>query len=371
MVEIKEVKGIKDIITFVNAEYKIKNSSPGFVPPIFIERFFLIKSSPFQKHGKVKFFIAKKGKNVVGRISAQIDYLHIKKWGEKVGFFGFFDCIDDEEVAKKLFSAAEDFLVSEGMERIRGPFSFNINGESGLLVKGFEYPPFVMMPHNPEYYIRLIENYGFRKAKDLYAWIITREEIEEKLSSLLKLFWRRSKGKVSVKEITKKTLQDDIRVTVDIYNEAWSENWGAIPITQAEAHEIASTLKLVLDSSIAFFVLIDGEPAGVCLAVPNINEVLMGLNGLKNPFEIMKFLLRLRKIRSFRLVLLGVKKKFRKTHPYLPLFMVGEVINRGKQRGYKVAEMSWTLEDNERINKLIQIVGAKKYKIYRIYEKEL
>ncbi len=269
MVEIKEVKGIRDFIAFVNSEYKIKNGCPGFVPPIFIERFLVIKSSPFRKHGKVKFFIAKRGKDVVGRISSQIDYLHIKKWNEKAGFFGFFDCVDDEEVARGLFRAAENFLVSEGMKKIRGPFSFNINGESGVLISGFEHPPFIMMPHNPDYYGKLIENCGFKKSKDLYAWIITREEIEAKLSSLLKLFWKRSKGNISVKEITRKTLLNDINVTVDIFNEAWSENWGAVPITQEEVHEIANTLKLVLDSSIAFFVLIDGEPAGVCLAVPN------------------------------------------------------------------------------------------------------
>jgi len=368
-VEIQEVKSLLDLVKFVNAEYKIKKNCPGFVPPIFIERLMLLKKSPFYKHAKVKLFIAKKGKEVVGRISAQIDELHLKKWGEKVGFFGFFDCVDEPEIAKKLFESAERFLKSYGMEKIRGQFSFNINGESGILIEGFEYPPFIMMPHNPEYYGKIIEMNGFKKAKDLYAWIINREEVEKKLSSLLKIFWKEAKGKVAVKEITKRTLEEDIKATIEIYNDAWSENWGSLPITEEEAKDIANSLKIVLDSSIAFFALVDGEPAGVCLAVPNINEALYGLNGLKNPFEIIKFLSRLKKIKSFRLIIFGVKKKFRKTHPYLPLFMVGEVINRGKSRGYNYAEMSWTLEDNERINKLIQIVGARKYKVYRIYEK--
>mgnify|MGYP001772913885 CR=1 FL=1 len=370
MIRVKEVKSVRDFIKFVNAEYEIKKDDKNFVPPLFIERFITLRWSAFLKHGKAKFFIAEDEKNkTLGRISAQIDFLYTEK--EKTGFFGFFECVNSQEVANSLFQKAEDFLRSEGMEKIRGPFSFNINGESGLLVDGFGTPPFVMMPHNPPYYAELIENYGFKKAKDLFAWEINREDVEKKTSSLLKLIWKESGDKIKVREITKKNLKEDIKIAVEIFNDAWSENWGFIPITYEEGQDIANSLKLVLDSKIAFFALIEDEPAGVCIAVPNINEALKNTKGGKNPLELIKILLNLKKIKSIRLLILGVKKKFRKDYPYLPLFMVGELIKRGKERGYEKAELSWTLEDNERINKIIKISGGRIYKVYRVYEKEL
>jgi hypothetical protein len=369
MIKVEEVKGIFDLIKFVDCEYEIKKGEKAFVPPIFLERLITLKYSKFLKHGKAKLFIAKDGKQVVGRISAQIDYLYTKK--EKAGFFGFFECVNSYEVAEKLLSSAENFLKNEGMEKIMGPFSFNINGESGLLIQGFDEPPFVMMPFNPPYYVDLIEKNGYSKAKDLFAWKITREDVEKKTSSLLKLIWKESEGKLKIREITKKTLSEDISIAVDIFNDAWSENWGFIPLTAEEGKEIAQALKIVLDSKIAFFCYADNEPAGVCIAAPNINEALAGTSGGKNPLDFIKIFSRIKKIKSIRLIILGVKKKFRKNYPFMPLFMVGELMKRGKERGYEKAELSWTLEDNDRINKIITISGAQKYKIYRIYQKKI
>jgi hypothetical protein len=373
MIEVKEVRSLLDLLRFVSCEYEIKKGEKAFVPPIFLERLITLKYSSFFKHGKAKLFIAKDGKKVVGRISAQIDELYIKKWNEKSGFFGFFECINSNEVAERLLTTAENYLKNEGMKKIMGSFSFNINGESGILVQGFDEPPFVMMPFNPPYYADLLEKNGYSKAKDLFAWKITRDDVEKKTSSLLKLVWKGSEGKVRIREVTKKTLDEDIKITVEIFNDAWSDNWGFTPLTQEEGKEIAQALKIVLDSKIAILCYIGDKPAGVCIAIPNINEILAGTNGGKTPFDLIRIITRLKtkKIKSFRLIILGVRREFRKDYPFLPLFMVGEIIKRGKERGYESAELSWTLEDNERINKIITITGAQKYKIYRIYKKEL
>lgn len=371
-VKICEVRNIFDIFRFIKVEFDIKKADKSFVPPFIVERFLNLRANAFYKHGKVKLFLASKGKEVLGRISAQIDYLYIKRWNDMAGFFGFFESVDSEDVAKELFSAAEKFVKSQGVKSVMGPFSFNINGESGILVEGFDYPPYIMMPHNPPYYSQLIESLGFSKAKDLYAWRIDSELVEKKTSSFIKLIWKEASGKVKVKNISKKTLAEDIKTALDIFNDAWHDNWGFTPVTEEEGKQLANSLKFVLDEEIAFFALVDGEkPAGVCIAIPNLNEVLRNTSGGMKLSDYIKIFKGAKKVKSFRLLILGVKKDFRARYPYLPMFMVGELVKRGKAKGYKEAELSWTLEDNERINKLITISGAERYKIYRIYRKEL
>lgn len=369
MIEIKEVKNFADLLKFILCEFKIKSTDKNFIKPLILERIIYIKKNPFFEHGKAKFFIAQKGGTVVGRISAHIDHLKTQK--EKTGFFGFFDFIDSKDVAKKLLEAAENFVKSEGLEKIQGPFSFNINGECGVLIKGFEYPPYIMMNHNPPYYDEIIRSCGFEKAKDLFAWKISKEKLEERISSLLRSIWRNSQHRFEVVEITKKNLERDTMEAIEIFNDAWSENWGFIPITEREGKNLADSLKIVLDQKIAFFAKADGKNQAVCIAIPNLNEALQGLSGGLNPLDYIKLFARIKKIKSIRLIILGVRKSARSKYPYLPLFLVGEVIKRAKDRGYTEAELSWTLEDNERINKIIKLTGAEIYKIYRIYEKIL
>lgn len=369
MIEIKEVKNFSDLLKFILCEFKIKSKDKNFVKPLIIERILYIKKNPFFDHGKAKFFIAYKGKEIVGRISAHVDYLKTEK--EKTGFFGFFDFIDSDIVAKKLLETAENFAKSEGLEKIQGPFSFNINGECGVLIKGFEYPPYIMMNHNPPYYDQIIRRCGFEKAKDLFAWKVSKEKVEERLSSLLKSIWKNTQDRFEVVEITKKNLERDTREAIEIFNDAWSENWGFLPITESEGKNLAESLKTVLDPKIAFFAKADGKNQAVCIATPNLNEALYGLSGGINPLDYIKIFTRIKKIKSIRSIILGVRKSARSKYPYLPFFLVGEVIKRAKDRGYTEAELSWTLEDNERINKIIKITGAEIYKIYRIYEKKL
>lgn len=369
MIEIREVRSLLDLYRFVDFEIKLKSGDKNFIPPLIIERMMYIKKNPFFEHGEGKLFLAYKGKEIVGRISAHVDYLHTEK--EKSGFFGFFDFVDSKEVAEKLLKTAEEFARAKGLEKIKGPFSFNINGECGVLVSGFEYPPYIMMTHNPPYYDEIIKACGYEKAKDLFAWRITKEMTEKKTSSFLKAIWKNTRDKFKVVEITKKTIEKDTKDAIEIFNDAWSENWGFVPITEKEGKNLADSLKIVLDPKIAFFAEADGEKLGVCIAIPNINEALKGLKGGKNPLDYIIFLTRLKKIKSIRLLILGVKKAVRKKYPYLPFFLVGEVMKRGAERGYTEAELSWTLEENERINKIIEITGAQKYKIYRIYEKTL
>ncbi|MCS7213721.1 MAG: hypothetical protein NZ927_05825 [Candidatus Calescibacterium sp.] len=369
MIEINEVRNIYDLYKFIDFEIKLKSKDKNFIAPLIIERFLYIKKNPFFEHGKAKFFLAKKGKEVVGRISAHVDYLQLERG--RIGFFGFFDFIDSKDVAQVLLKTAEDFARSEGLEKIRGPFSFNINGECGVLVEGFDFPPYIMMTHNPKYYDDIIKSCGFQKVKDLFAWRVTKKITDQKASSLLRSIWKSSQERFKVVEITKENLRQSVKEAIEIFNDAWSDNWGFVPITEKEGENLADSLKLVLDPKIAFFAQADGKNQAVCIAVPNINEALKNLSGGKRLYDYIKLFLRLRKIRSIRVMILGVRKSARSKYPYLPFFLVGEVIKRGAERGYQEAEMSWTLEDNERINKIIHITGAERYKVYRIYEKEL
>lgn len=372
---IKEVKNFYEYLRFIYLPYRLYKNDKYWIPPIFFERYKNLRKNPFFEHGKAKLFLSI-NKKVMGRISAHIDYLHIEKYRDSTGFFGFFESENSQEVANELFKAAENFLKSEGIKRIRGPFDFNINGESGILVDGFNHSPYIMMPYTKEYYPALIERYGFKKAKDLYCW---KYELSNKISEFTESIHKSIKDNPKIKirslSTTKKEFEKDVLICFEIFNNAWSKNWGFLPITESEAKDLAGTLKSVLDSDLAFIVEYEGKPCAMCIAVPNINEIIKDLKGVILPQHIIKFIYRLiigkRRIKSARLILLGVKEEFRNLPDakYLPILMFVEMHKRAENRGYKEGELSWTLEDNIKINRGIELMKAYKYKTYRIYEK--
>jgi hypothetical protein len=372
-IEIRQHSPGSNVKDFIRVPHLVFGNDPVWIPTlnmVVADQLNPAKNPLFQ-HAEVALFTAHKNGRLVGRISAQVDQEHLKRYQDSTGFFGFFDTIDDQEVARALVEAAGDFVSKRGMKVIRGPLSLSINEELGLLVDGFDTPPMVMMAHSTRYQGALAEAAGLTKVKDLYAWRFKVAELApravrawEQISAL---------PEVEVKNVNRSDLGRDIRKVLEIYNDAWSENWGFVPATEAEGEKMAEDMKLVIDERLAFWVMIDGEPAAICIAFPNLNEAARDLDGKLFPFGIFKLLWRVRvkHPRTARVLLMGIKKKFRNRKRYGPLalFICAEIARRGKDLGYEGAEVSWTLEDNIPINLTIRAMGCERYKTYRIYEK--
>ncbi len=369
------VDGKDDLEAFIRLPWRLYAGDPNWVPPLLrLQREeFSPQHNPFYQHADVQLFLARRDGQVVGRISAQVDHEHNRYHQERTGFFGFLETENDADVARALLDTAEAWLRDKGMERVRGPLSFSINGEAGLLVEGFDSPAMIQMPYSPRFYQGLIEDCGYVQIQDLFAWRWEAQPVPpgapERMAREL-----RSRPEVTVRTAQKRRLHDEVRAIMEVFNDAWRDNWGFVPATEAEAEKFARDILLIADPNIVPIVEIDGRVAGAALAVPNLNEAIRDLNGQLFPFGLLKLLWRLkvRRLRTGRLVLLGVKKEFR-TREYAGLaYLLCDAIYRGALRsGYRWAEFSWTLESNRLINALITKVGAEHYKTYRIYEKAL
>lgn len=360
---------------FIQAAHEVYRGDPTWIPPLEMEiRERLTPwKNPFFQHAEGALFTAWQGGRVVGRCSAQIDHEHLRLHDDGAGFFGFFDTVDDPEVARALVNAAAKWLAERGMKRMRGPFSLSINEEVGTLVEGFETPAMVLMPHARTYQARLLEEVGMHKAKDLLAW---RYEVGTPHRRADKA-WKEITAlpEVRFRSLRKKTLDEDIHTMLEIFNDAWSDNWGFVPATDAEARKIAQDMKLILDEDLAFFAEIDGRPVGLCVTLPNLNEAIRDLDGKLFPFGIAKLLWRMKVKgpKSARLMMLGLRRELRGIKRYggLSLAMYVEVSKRGSKKGIEWGELSWTLEDNHPINLGIKAMGAKVYKKYRVFERDL
>lgn len=359
---------------FIKLPWRIYAGNPYWVPPLLrLEKeTFSAKHNAFYQHADVQLFVARRGSAVLGRISAQIDHENNRYHGEKAGFFGFFESVDDAGVANALLSTAEDWLRGRGMECARGPLSFSTNGIAGFLTDAFDKKPVVMMPYNPPYYLDLMERCGYARTKDLYAWLWGGQPVSGTQAKIVDEL--RARPEVTIRRARMSDFENEVRTILDLYNDAWAENWGYVPATDAEAEQLARDVKMLADPEIVPFVEVDGVPVGVALALPNLNEAIADLNGRLFPTGWAKLLWRLnrKKIRSGRLLLLGIKKEFR-TRKYagLAYLLCDEIYKAARERGYEWAEFSWTLEDNHLINSLIGKIGAVHYKTYRLFEKAL
>jgi GNAT superfamily N-acetyltransferase len=374
-IEVTPVESKKDLDLFIRLPWRVYSDNEYWVPPLlFTERQrFSAKHNPFYKHAEVQLFLARRDGKVCGRISAQIDSEHNKYHEERTGFFGFLECQDDPEVAGALLNAAEDWLRERGMNTIRGPFNFSINEEIGFLAEGFDSSPLPLMPYTHEYYLGLMETAGYVKVKDVYAWRWQSQPVPEgpprRMADEL-----RSRPEVTIRRARMSDFKNEVARLLEMYNDAWSENWGFVPATDAEAEQMANDLKLVVDTKIIPVVEVEGVPAGMALALPNINWAMKPLNGKLFPFGWLRFLwrLKIRRPKSGRLLLLGIKKQFRgRKYAGLAYLLCEEIYRGANERGYDWAEFSWTLEDNGLINSLIKKIGAERYKTYRLFEKTL
>ena len=375
MVEIRETPmggNLKDFLNVVDVVYE---GDPNFVRPLDMDMKERLhpKKNPFFTHGEGVVFTAYKAGRCVGRVTAQIDRLHLEKYSDDTGFWGYFDPVDDPEVAKELLTRAERWLKSKGMKRARGPMSLSINEEIGCLVDGFDTPPFVLMPHHRPYQAALIEQAGSAKEKDVYAWSYPVREMNARVKKAHEEL--RAMPEVKSRPFSIENLDRDVDIAVEIFNDAWSENWGSVPMTQAEARKLAKDFKMILVPEITRIVEIDGEPAAILVALPNLNEIVKDLHGKLFPVGLFKLLYRLKVVgpKTGRLVLYGVRKKFRNQRKYaaLSLYLYAEINDSSRQLGYTAGELGWTLEDNAAVNTAIKVMGAKKYKTYRVFGKAI
>lgn len=315
-------------------------------------------------------FLALREGKPAGRISAQIHHGHLQIHKDDSGFFGFFESIEDAAVARGLVGAAERWLKEKGLKKMRGPFHFTANDEVGILIDGFDSPPSILMNHNPPYYPGLLENAGLAKAKDLYAYHYEVGQIPEAALHLAEA--TRQYPGLTLRSINMKNYDEEIRLMIRIFNEAWEQNWGFLPMTEEEISHMAKQLKPVVDPAMAFFAYVGEEPAAMSITLPNVQEAIRDLRGRLFPLGWAKLLWRIRRgLSSVRMCLMGIRKPYRGGKVgALSVLMNVEAHRRALERGcYKTAELSWTLEDNERINRGIEFMGGRRYKTYRVYEK--
>ena len=373
-IEIRQQAPGANLKDFLGVVETIYDGDPNFIRPLDMDmNDRLSRKNPFFEHGDARYFTAHRNGRCVGRISASIDRLHLEKFRDGAGFFGFFDTTEDQSVADSLLSAAAGWLKARGSNSMRGPLSLNINEELGCLIEGFDTPPMPYMPHHRPYQARLIESAGLVKQKDFYAWRYVPGQLAERVAKahaeILAL------PNVRVRQLDLKNLESDIRIIMAIHQDAWADNWGAVPFTEPELKKMAADFRLILEPELTVIVHIDGHPAAFALALPNYNECIGDLHGKLLPFGLFKLLYRLkvRGPRSARLALLGIEKEFRTQRKYAALsaFLYAQMHISGKKLGVEWGELSWTVEDNGPVNAGIRRMGGKIYKRYRVYERAL
>ena len=363
----------KERNAFIKFPWRIYRHDPVWVPPLLIERqaFLDRERHPFYKHGDAALFLAKRNGEVVGRIMASDDPNYNALHQTNVGCFGLFESIDDIDVARALFDAAADWLRRRGRTEIIGPIDYSTNYVCGLLIDGFEHSPTLLTAHNPPYYSSLIEACGFVKAKDWYAWWFS--DFPEPAQRLRKIAEARGrKHHIKIRPINLKDIVGEAARIRTVYNQAWQKNWGFVPFTEAESEYMAKELRPLILANATLIAEIGEQPVGFVIGVPDINVALRHINGRLTrfglPIGLIKLLYYRLKIRTGRLIALGVVEKYR--HAGIAEMLVLHLMDEAFRRGF-TGELSMTLEDNVMVNRFIEAMGAAKYKTYRIYRRAI
>ena len=366
--EILEVKTKKELKKFIDFPYSLYSKDPLYVPILKREvREQLTEKNPFFQHAQAKYFIAADSGKTVGRIASIINNRHREFHNEEAGFFGFFESVNDPYVSGRLLDAAVQDLKIKGMHIMRGPMNFSTNEECGFIIEGLDTSPMLMTPYNPRYYSDLMDQYGLRKVKDLYAYIYyVQATPPEKVARVAAVAQRRG---ISVRPIVKKKFHEEMLVFKEIYNSAWEDNWGFIPLTDAELYYLGERLKQIAVPELTLIAEDQGRAVGFLGLVPDFNSVLRHMNGRLTPLSVIKALYYARKITGLRLLLLGIKREYR--NKGVEALLIHEVFKEIKKRGYERIEFSWVLEDNIPIQRIIEMADGRLYKKYRIYEKSL
>jgi len=369
MLQVRPVRGPRDLRRFLRLPWRIYDGNAAWVPPLLRERrrFLDRRRNPFFRHSAAEFFLAEYSGEAVGRIAAIENRRHLETYGDGTGFFGFFECVDDRATAAALCERAAEWARRRGLARLRGPTSFTINDECGLLLDAYDLPPVVLMAYNPPYYPGLLEGCGFAKAQDLLAYRMSApERVPERLRAAAALVERQG---VVVRPVDLRDFAAEVGRIHRVHSQAWAENWGAVPLTREELEELARDLLPVVDPELVFLAEKDGEPIGVAVTVPDLNQALRCADGRLLPIGWLRILRARRHIDGLRVLILGVLREHR--HRGVDAALYARTMAAAIAKGYRWAEMSWILESNLPMQRALQRLGAAPYKTYRIYDREL
>ncbi len=370
-IEIVPVTGKKLLKRFILLPERLHKDDPAYIAPLHMEREEALgPKNPFFGHAEVQFWLAVKDGRDVGRVSAQIDKLALSLDPEAPGLFGMLAAENDPEIFTALLKAAQAWLRERGMTRMQGPFNLNINEETGALVEGFDTPPMLLMPHDRPHVAGQLAALGFAKAKDVYAYLYDmRVELP---ASVRRLLSRQLPPGFTVRQLDMKKIKEEIKTVTSIFNDAWANNWGFVPLTEEETDYLSKSLKPLLNPRMTSLVERDGEPVAFMIALPNLNEAINGLDGKILPFGWAKLLWRLKVsgVKTARVPLMGVRRSAAKDMigSLLPYLMIDMVRREGLKMGYTHIELSWILEDNMPMRRMIESLDAKAYKTYRVFE---
>jgi GNAT superfamily N-acetyltransferase len=367
--EVKIVQAIEknEWREFLEFPYRLYRADPWWVPPLRIAVKELLNTArhPFYANAEMACFLARLEGRTAGRIAAILDRSYNRFHEDNLGFFGFLEMIDSQPVADALLRAARQWLAAKNVRAIRGPVSPSTNYECGMLVEGFDSSPYVMMSYNPPYYGELTERAGWRKAKDLYAYTSTpRDVAAERVMRVAGRALR--ENRLRVRPINMKRFDEEVDKVWKVYNSAWSRNWGFVPMTQEEFFAMGKEMKQILVPDFVLLGEVDDRVVGFALGLPDINQALKPAGGRLFPFGLLKILYYQRLVRNLRVVALGVVEEFRTAGVAAGFYAA--LIENARRLGYQDCEMSWILEDNVLMNRSLEALGAKRYKIYRIYE---
>ncbi|MEW6586499.1 MAG: N-acetyltransferase [Nitrospirota bacterium] len=368
MIEIVEVTRRRDLDDFICFPFALYADDPYYVPPLVREaKKQFSDGNPFFFHAEVRYFLAKKKGKIQGRIVSIVNHAHNEFHHERTGFFGFFDSIDDREVAGALIGSVCEDLRKKEMDTVRGPMNFSTNEECGMLIDGFDSSPMLMTPYNPPYYVPLLESCGLKKAKDLYAYIY--DVLEKPPDKIIRVAAIAERSGITFRQVDMKHFGREMMIFKEVYNSAWEKNWGFVPLTDAETAFLAENLKPVVVPDLTLIAEKNGDPVGFLGLLPDFNFVLKRMKGKMNPLSLVKALYYSKKIPNVRLLLLGIKADHRNRGVEALLFREGfKGVRKG---GYKRVEFSWILEDNIPTQRLVEMIGGRLNKTYRIYEKPL
>jgi len=373
-IEIIEVASKSERDAFIKFPWQIYRDDPAWVPPLLLERkeFLDRRKHPFFEHGDAALFLARREGKIVGRIMASDDPNYNALHKTNVGCFGLFDCVNDQAVAAALFGAVVAWLRAKGRDEVMGPIDYSTNYVCGLLVEGFEFPPTLLTAHNPPYYAALLEGLGLTKTMDFYAWWFSEpERAAKRLRRLASALEKRHPARIRPGNL--KNLNEEAARMREIYNDAWKDNWGFVPFTENEFAFMARELKQLVVPEFTLIAEVGDEPVGFILCVPDINVAFKKINGRLTtcgfPLGLAKLLYYKSRLRTARLIALGVKPKYRRGG--IAEMLVLRIIEDAMiKRGF-TGELSMTLEDNHLINRFLAAIGARRYKTYRIYRRAL
>lgn len=367
-ITIKKVETKSDLNTFIKCQWNFYKNDPYWVPPLIVERKTLLskEKNPFFQNAEADYFLAVKDGEIVGRIAVIKNDIHLKYHNDGAGFFGFFECINNQQVANTLFDTAKNWLQEKGLTIMRGPANPSSNDEYAMLYSGYDDMPRLMMTYNPKYYNDLCANYGMKKAKDLLAYKLENHKVmsSDKLKRVQQI--ARERYRLKITQLDMKNFKKELEKVKIVYNKAWAPNWGFVPMSDAQIDAMAKDLKPLIEPSLVLFGEIDNKLVGFALVILDFNQIFKEMNGRLFPFNFIKLYTKKKTITWARIITLGIIPEHHKKG--LDAVFYWEIVNRAHSVGIDLGEASWILEDNDMMNRGAVMMGGEPYKTYRIWE---